>query len=404
MLETEACRSACGKIDDDPLRDLRDQLKRLRKGPQNDQWDRDSRAADSRLHMLIADNSGNPRLAQEIKRYLSLFRSVRNISHLRDSWEHYRRSNDVPQHLQIVEALIHRDPARAASAVDRHIRDHGCADGSRLLRSPRFRRRRNVRPQNKEPPMNDRFKGQIAVVTGGASGLGLGIATRLASEGAKVSLWDRNRDTLVAAQSQIEGSHSILVDIVDAKAVEAAAEQTVKELGRDSRPRRQRRNLRNNAPLWEYPLDEWNRIIQINLTGMFHCHRAIVPKMLAANYGRIVNIASIAGKEGNPNAAPYSASKAGVIALTKSLGKELADNQHPRKLHHPRRRPHTHLRPAHPSPHRLHAQQNPHETLRRSRRSRRHGRLDRQQRMLLHHRRRLRPLRQAAQHTKSLSE
>jgi len=122
VLESEACRSACGKIDDAALRDLRDQLKRLRKGPQNDQWDRDSRAADSRLHMLIAESSGNPRLAQEIKRYLSLFRSVRNISHLRDSWEHYRRSNDVPQHLQILEALIHRDPARAASAVDRHIR------------------------------------------------------------------------------------------------------------------------------------------------------------------------------------------------------------------------------------------------------------------------------------------
>jgi DNA-binding GntR family transcriptional regulator len=122
VLETEACRSACGKIDDNALRDLRAQLKRLRKGPQNDQWDRDSRAADSRLHMLIADNSGNPRLAQEIKRYLSLFRSVRNISHLRDSWDDYRRSNDVPQHLQIVEALIQRDPTRAANAIDRHIR------------------------------------------------------------------------------------------------------------------------------------------------------------------------------------------------------------------------------------------------------------------------------------------
>jgi len=173
--------------------------------------------------------------------------------------------------------------------------------------------------------MTDRFKGQIAVVTGGASGLGLGIATRLASEGAQVSLWDCNRDTLAAVQAQIEGSHAIVVDVVDAKAVEAAAEQTAKELGGIHVLVASAGISGINAPLWEYPLEEWNRIIQINLTGIFHCHRAIVPKMLAGNYGRIVNIASIAGKDGNPNAAAYSASKAGVIALTKSLGKELAE-------------------------------------------------------------------------------
>jgi len=121
-LEMEACRSACGKIDATALHDLRSQLKRLRKARPNDEWDRDARAADSRLHLLIAESCGNPRLAQEIRRYLSLFRSVRNISHVRDSWNQYRRSNDVPEHLQIVEALVANDPERAAAAIDRHIR------------------------------------------------------------------------------------------------------------------------------------------------------------------------------------------------------------------------------------------------------------------------------------------
>lgn len=122
VLETEACRSACGNIDAAALTELRVLFKQLWKMPRNATWDRDSRAADSRLHMLIADHCGNPRLAHEIRRYLSLFRSVRNISHVRDSWNNYRRSNDVPDHLQIVEALAQCNPERAAKAMDRHIR------------------------------------------------------------------------------------------------------------------------------------------------------------------------------------------------------------------------------------------------------------------------------------------
>jgi DNA-binding GntR family transcriptional regulator len=122
VLEMEACCSACGKIDAEALGVLRSQFKKLGKRRRSEEWDRDARAADSRLHLLIAQECGNPRLAQEIRRYLSLFRSVRNISHVRDSWENYRHSNDVPEHLQIVEALIQNDPQRAAKAMDRHIR------------------------------------------------------------------------------------------------------------------------------------------------------------------------------------------------------------------------------------------------------------------------------------------
>jgi 2-dehydro-3-deoxy-L-rhamnonate dehydrogenase (NAD+) len=173
--------------------------------------------------------------------------------------------------------------------------------------------------------MLDRFKGQSAVITGGASGLGFGIAARLAQEGARVSLWDCDRPALAAAQARIAQSHAVAVDIVDARAVEDAAAETVKELGGIHVLIASAGISGMNARLWEYPLEEWNRVIQINLTGLFHCNRAVVPWMLKGDYGRIVNISSIAGKEGNPNAAAYSASKAGVIGLTKSLGKELAE-------------------------------------------------------------------------------
>jgi 2-dehydro-3-deoxy-L-rhamnonate dehydrogenase (NAD+) len=175
--------------------------------------------------------------------------------------------------------------------------------------------------------MHERFKGQCAVVTGGASGLGLAIAARLAAEGARVCLWDCNQAALAAAQGKIPASHGVAVDVIDAHAVEAAAAATVKQLGGLHILINSAGISGQNARLWEYPLEEWNRVIQINLTGLFHCNRAVVPWMLKGGYGRIVNIASIAGKEGNPNAAAYSASKAGVIALTKSLGKELADTE-----------------------------------------------------------------------------
>lgn len=173
--------------------------------------------------------------------------------------------------------------------------------------------------------MSQRFAGQCAVVTGGASGLGFGIASRLASEGARVSLWDCNRENLAAAQAQMHQAHGIVVDIVDPAAVEKAASETVRELGGIHILVCSAGISGSNAKLWEYPVAEWNRIIAVNLNGMFYCTRAVVPVMMKGRYGRIVNIASIAGKDGNPNAAAYSASKAGVMALTKSLGKELAE-------------------------------------------------------------------------------
>jgi DNA-binding GntR family transcriptional regulator len=122
VLEAEACRAACGRIDAAALGDLRADLKKFEKMPRNAEWDRSARAADSRLHFLIADSSGNPRLAYEIKRYLSLFRSMRNISHVRDAWTNYQRSNDVPDHLRIADALVKGDPDKAAAAMDKHIR------------------------------------------------------------------------------------------------------------------------------------------------------------------------------------------------------------------------------------------------------------------------------------------
>jgi 3-oxoacyl-[acyl-carrier protein] reductase len=173
--------------------------------------------------------------------------------------------------------------------------------------------------------MNRRFEGQSAIITGGASGLGLGIAAQLAREGAQVSLWDCDRAKLAAAQAAIRGAHAVAVDVVDPQAVQAAAADTAKTLGGLHILIASAGISGLNARLWEYPIDEWNRVIAINLNGLFHCNRAVVPYMLEGGYGRIVNIASIAAKEGNPNASAYSASKAGVIALTKSLGKELAE-------------------------------------------------------------------------------
>src|SRR5579862_6493122 len=173
--------------------------------------------------------------------------------------------------------------------------------------------------------MNNRFKDQCAVVTGGASGLGFGIAQRLASEGARVCIWDVNPGTLANALEQISESRGIAVDIVDPKAVEAAAEETVRKIGGIQILVASAGISGPNLRMWEYSIDDWNRVMNINLNGMFHCCRSVVPRMLAGSYGRIVNISSIAGKEGNPNASAYSASKAGVIALTKSLGKELAE-------------------------------------------------------------------------------
>jgi 2-dehydro-3-deoxy-L-rhamnonate dehydrogenase (NAD+) len=169
------------------------------------------------------------------------------------------------------------------------------------------------------------FHGRTAVVTGGAQGIGRAIAERLAGGGATVWLWDHDialAKKAAADLGSIGKAIAARVDVTDLAQVEAAARAT--EGGRVD-------ILVNNAgisgpnmPTWEYPPQEWAHVLAINLTGVFNCCRAVAPMMIAQNYGRIVNIASIAGKEGNPNAVAYSASKAGVIGLTKSLGKELA--------------------------------------------------------------------------------
>jgi 3-oxoacyl-[acyl-carrier protein] reductase len=170
--------------------------------------------------------------------------------------------------------------------------------------------------------------GRRAVVTGGGQGIGRAIAERLLASGAAVALWDRDRPLAEATRDALAGKGpvvAIAVDVTDLPAVEAAARETREALGGGIDI------LVNNAgiagpnhPLWEYPPDAWREVIEIDLNAVFYCCRAIVPQMIAGKYGRICNVASIAGKEGNPSASAYAAAKAGVIALTKALGKELA--------------------------------------------------------------------------------
>ena len=170
------------------------------------------------------------------------------------------------------------------------------------------------------------LQGRHAVITGGAVGLGFAIAQRMLASGAQVTLWDRNAQALEDALSRLgDGVATVLVDVADHASVVAAVGQT--------------RALRDsvdilvnsagitgpNVKLWDYPPEDWVQVQQVNLNGLFFCCREIVPLMRERNYGRIINIASVAGKDGNPNASAYSASKAAVIGLTKSLGKELAD-------------------------------------------------------------------------------
>ena len=174
--------------------------------------------------------------------------------------------------------------------------------------------------------MSEGMRGRRAAVTGGAQGIGFAIAAKLLSQGARVALWDRDEVLMAEAVATLgEGARGVRVDVTDPDSIAAAVMESRDTVdGIDI--------LVNNAgiagpatPVWDYPLDEWRRVIEIDLNGVFYCCRAVTPVMKAQDYGRIVNIASIAGKEGNPNASAYSAAKAGVIALTKSLGKELAD-------------------------------------------------------------------------------
>ena len=172
------------------------------------------------------------------------------------------------------------------------------------------------------------LKGRRAIVTGGAQGIGLSVARRLLDSGAAVSLWDRDAELLEQTHAEISGAgdlHRAIVELTDAEAVARAADDAAAALGGID-------ILVNNAgiagptvPSWEYPLDDWRRVIDVDMNAVYYCCRAVVPRMREQDYGRIVNVASIAGKEGNPNAVAYSAAKAGVIALTKSIAKETAD-------------------------------------------------------------------------------
>jgi 3-oxoacyl-[acyl-carrier protein] reductase len=168
--------------------------------------------------------------------------------------------------------------------------------------------------------MPQRFAGRTAIVTGGVSGIGAGIARRLASEGATLSLWDMDE----AGLARSAAAHTVTLDVTNSDAVHRAADATAAALGKIDILVTSAGITGPNHPTWEYPVTAWDRVIDINLKGVFYCCHAVIPLMQTNNYGRIVNIASIAGKEGNPNASAYSASKAGVIGLTKSLGKELA--------------------------------------------------------------------------------
>lgn len=169
-----------------------------------------------------------------------------------------------------------------------------------------------------------RFTGRAAIITGGASGLGKAVARRIVAEGGAVALWDVNPETLAEAKREVVATHVETLDVTDADAVAVAAQATVRALGRVDVLVCSAGITGATAPVHEFPLESWQRVIDINLNGLFYCNRAIIPYMLANGYGRIVNVSSVAGKEGNPNASAYSASKAGVIGLTKSLGKELA--------------------------------------------------------------------------------
>ncbi|WP_242148818.1 SDR family NAD(P)-dependent oxidoreductase [Sphingomonas sp. BAUL-RG-20F-R05-02] len=170
-----------------------------------------------------------------------------------------------------------------------------------------------------------RFDGRCAIVTGGASGLGKAVAKRIVAEGGKAVLWDVNADALEAAKAETGATDVYALDVSDQAQVEAAAAAANAALGKIDILVNSAGITGATAPVHEFPLDSWKRVIDINLNGLFYCCRAVVPFLIANGYGRIANLASVAGKEGNPNASAYSASKAGVIGLTKSLGKELAE-------------------------------------------------------------------------------
>ena len=170
------------------------------------------------------------------------------------------------------------------------------------------------------------LKGRHAVITGGAAGIGYAITQRLLASGASVTWWDRDAQAMGRAAGLLAaGVAQVVVDVADHASVMAALQQTTARNPVIDILVNSAGITGPNVKLWDYPPSEWLAVMQVNLNGLFYCCREVVPVMRQQNYGRIVNIASVAGKEGNPNASAYSASKAGVIAMTKSLGKELAD-------------------------------------------------------------------------------
>ncbi|HMI18956.1 MAG TPA: SDR family NAD(P)-dependent oxidoreductase [Sphingomonas sp.] len=171
----------------------------------------------------------------------------------------------------------------------------------------------------------NRYAGRTAIVTGGASGLGKAVAARIVAEGGKVLLWDVDAAALHAAKEEVGEAYVRAVDVSDQAAVATATAEARNTLGGQIDVLINSAGITGaTASVDQYPIDSWLRVIDVNLNGTFYCCRAVVPYMIARGYGRIVNVASVAGKEGNPNASAYSASKAGVIGFTKSLGKELA--------------------------------------------------------------------------------
>jgi len=172
------------------------------------------------------------------------------------------------------------------------------------------------------------MKDRVAVVTGGAQGIGLEVGRRLLASGARLVIWDINSSGMEQVRAGL-GEHDVhfeQTDIADYASVQAAVAGTLKAAGRIDVLINNAAVVGPNAALIDYPLDAWKQVIDIDVNGTFHCCRAVVPGMIGQNYGRIVNLASVAGKEGNPNAAAYSSAKAAVIAMTKSLGKELASH------------------------------------------------------------------------------
>ena len=220
------------------------------------------------------------------------------------------------------------------------------------------------------------LKGRIAIVTGGARGIGFAIAQRMLRSGAQVALWDIDAAAMHEAARPLQDSGVVYVrtvDVTDESSVTAATALHMRTLGKVDILVNNAGITGGNAPLWELEPEVWRRVIDVNLIGPYLTCRAIVPHMIAAGYGRIVNIASIAGKEGNPNASHYSASKAGLIALDQVAGQGAGDHGRAGQLHHAGGRQDRNVRADEAGAYRLHAVENPDESLRRGRGNRRHG-------------------------------